>query len=59
MLEKKTEEDSETVRSNVDGANEIRVEQEAEKTHEQKEEDNQEALEAAQIMKELKKEKEG
>ena len=57
MLEKKTKEDSEIVRSDVDGANEIKVEQEVKKTQEQKEEDNQEALEVAQIMKELEKEK--
>ena len=59
VLEKKAGEESETARSAKDGANEIKVDQDAEKSQEQKEEDNQEALEAVQIMKELEKKKEG
>ena len=56
VLEKKPGEDSETIKPTENGSNDIRVEQEEEKTQEQKEEDNQDALEATQTMKELKKE---
>ena len=59
MLEKEPGEDSETVKPAENGANDIRVEQEEEKTQEKKEEDNLDALEVAQTMKVLKKEKVG
>ena len=58
-LDKKARVESETARSVEDGANEIRGDQDAKKIYEQKEEDNQEALEVAQTMKELKGKKEG
>ena len=48
-----------TARSVEEGTTETRVDQYVEKTQEQKEEDNQEALEAAQTMKELEGKKEG
>ena len=48
-----------TARSIEEGTTETRVDQDAKKTQEQKEEDTQEALEATKIMKDLEGKKEG